>query len=216
MMAGFGEFWPLYLRAHRRRATRAAHYLGILLGTTLTAFAAAFSNPWLLLAGVGGAFAVTVSSHWLFEGRRPLLLGNPLLAAAADLRMFFFAATGRLAADFARHGVDAEWTWQGAFGRRVAGRAASGIAGVMLAVAASVLCLEWLVWWRGGAWQPISLDATLRHWGVVITEIELVDARWVDRLDEAILSVPLTLVLAAAAASALAVTGWTRVTARME
>src|ERR671924_2185148 len=101
-MAGFGEFWPLYLRAHRRRATRATHYAGILLGTALTVLALAFGNPWLLLAGVGAAFAVTVSSHWLFEGRRPLLLGNPLLAAAADLRMFVLAATGGLAAGFAR------------------------------------------------------------------------------------------------------------------
>lgn len=215
-MSGFGEFWPLYLRAHRRRATRAAHYAGILLGTTLTAFAAAFSNPWLLLAGVAGAFAITVGSHWLFEGRRPLLLGNPLLAAVADLRMFCYAARGRLAAEFARHGIDAEWAWQEALGRRVAGRAACVIAGVMLVVAAAVLSLEALAWLRGGAWQPISLDATLRHWGVVITEIEMAEARWVDRIDETILSVPLTLVLAAAATSALAVARWMRFTARPE
>lgn len=215
-MASFGSFWPLYLRAHRRRATRAAHYAGILLGTGLTALALAYSNPWLLLAGVAGAFAMTVASHWLFEGRRPLLAGNPLLAAAADLRMFLLGATGRLAPEFARHGIDADWTWRGAVGRRAAGRAAAGVAVVMLVVAASVLSWELSAWFRHGAWQPISLDATLRHWGVVITEIELVEARWVDRLDEAILSVPLTLALAAAATSALAVAYWMRLTARME
>jgi hypothetical protein len=216
MMAGFGTFWPLYLRAHRRRATRAAHYAGIVLGTTLTAAAVAFSDPWPLVAGVGGAFAVTVASHWLFEGRRPLLAGNPLLAAAADLRMLALAATGRLAAEFARHGIDAEWTWRGAIGRRAAVRATVGSAGAMLVVAALVLSVEAFAWLRHGAWQPISLDATLRHWGVVLTEIDMVEGRWVDRIDEAILSVPLTLVLAAAATSALAVAGWIRVTARLE
>jgi hypothetical protein len=216
MMAGFGRFWPLYLRAHRRRATRTAHYVAIVLGMTLTALAAVFSDAVLLVAGIAGAFAITVGSHWLFEGRRPLLLGNPLLAAAADLRMFALAATGRLAAEFARHGVDAEWTWRGALGRRAAGRAAVGVAGAMLVVAATVLSLELFAWLRYGAWQPISLDATLRHWGVVLTEIEMVEARWVDRIDEVILSVPLTLVLAAAATSALAVAGWMRATATAE
>jgi hypothetical protein len=215
-MAEFGEFWPLYLRAHRRRATRAAHYTGILLGTALTALALAFWNPWLLLAGVGAAFAITVSSHWLFEGRRPLLVGNPLLAAAADLRMFALAATGRLAADFARHGVAAEWSWQGAVGRRAVGRVAAGAAAIMLATAAAVLSWEAIAWLRDGAWQPLSLDAMLRHWGVALTEIELPDARWVDRIDEAILSLPLTLALAGAATSALALSGWMRFTARPE
>jgi len=216
MMADFGRFWPLYLRAHRRRATRAAHYAGILLGAALTATAVALSDPWPLVAGVAGAFALTVASHWLFEGRRPLLAGNPLLAAAADLRMFALAATGRLPAEFARHGIDAEWTWRGALGRRAAARAAVGVAGAMLVVAASVLSWELLAWSRDGAWQPISLDAFLRHWGVVVTEIERVEAGWADRFDEAILSVPLTIVLATAATSALALAGWMRVTARME
>lgn len=209
-MGGFAEFWPRYLRAHRRRATRAAHYAGILLGATLTVLALAFWNPWLLLAGVGAAFAITVSSHWLFEGRRPLLLGNPLFAAAADLRMFVLAATGWLAADFACHGVAAEWTWRGALERPAVGRAAAGVAALSLAAAAAVLSWEALAWLRDGAWQPISLDAMLRHWGIALTETEMPEAPWVHRIDEAVLSVPLTLALAAAATSALALAGWMR------
>jgi hypothetical protein len=207
-MAGFGEFWPLYLRAHRRRATRAAHYAGILLGTTLTALALAFWNPWLLLAGVGAAFAVTVSSHWLFEGRRPLLAGHPLLAAAADLRMFALAATGRLAAEFARHGVAAEWTWRGALERPAFGRAAAAAAALLLAVAAAVLAVDALAWLRDGAWRPISLDAMFRGWGIVLTEIEAADAPWMHRIDEAVLSVPLTLALIASSISTLALAAW--------
>jgi hypothetical protein len=74
----------------------------------------------------------------------------------------------------------------------------------MLIVAAAVLSLEMLAWLRDGAWQPISLDAMLRHWGVAITEIEMPETPWVDRIDETILSLPLTLALVASATSALA------------
>jgi len=138
-MTGFDGFWPLYLRAHRNRRTRAAHYAGILFGTAMTVAAIAAWSVWPLLAGIGGAFAVTVSSHFLFEGRRPLLVGNPLLAAAADLRMLWLAAAGRLLPEFARHGIETEGSRSGIRWRPVC-RAASG---VMLA--AAMLTLELLL-----------------------------------------------------------------------
>jgi hypothetical protein len=212
-MTKFDQFWPLYLRAHRRRGTRAAHYVGILFGTAMTVLAAASWNIWPLLAGVGCAFAVTVGSHWVFEGRRPLLVGNPLLAAAADIRMFLLAATGRLAAEFARHGIEAESAWPRIRVRRAAAQAASYTGGIMLALAGSVLSLELLVWLREGAWQSVSVDTVLRHWGVVLIEIDR--ANWPTQVDETILSAPLTLLLAAAAASALALARWTRAATKL-
>jgi hypothetical protein len=128
-MTKFDQFWPLYLRAHRRRGTRAAHYVGILFGTAMAVLAAASWSIWPLLAGVGCAFAVTVGSHWVFEGRRPLLVGNPLLAAAADIRMFLLAIAGRLAPEFARHGIEAEPPWPRIHVRGAAATAASYLGG---------------------------------------------------------------------------------------
>jgi hypothetical protein len=171
-MTKFDQFWPLYLHAHRRRGTRAAHYVGILYGTAMTALAAASWNVWPLIAGVAGAFAVTVGSHWVFEGRRPLLVGNPLFAAAADIRMFLLAAAGRLAPEFARHGIEAEAASPRIKVRRGAARTASSIAGIMLVLAALALSLELTAWLREGAWQPISVESALRHWGVVLTEMD--------------------------------------------
>lgn len=198
-MTRFDQFWPLYLRAHRRRGTRAAHYIGILFGTAMTALAAASWDAWPLIAGVGGAFAVTVSSHWIFEGRQPLLVGNPLLAAAADIRMFFLAIAGRLASEFARHGIEAEAAWPRIQMRRTAATAASYIGGIMLCLAGSALSLELIVWLRDGSWQSISVDTVLRHWGVALTELE-----------QAILSAPITVILAACALSSFAIGYWTR------
>ena len=102
------EFWPLYLRAHRNRYTRGAHYVGIGCGVLLAILGAATLNPWLLLVATGSALAVTVASHWVFEGRRPLLLINPLFGALCDLRMFFLAITGRLEAELSRYGIVTE------------------------------------------------------------------------------------------------------------
>lgn len=103
-----GEFWPLYLRAHRNRYTRGAHYAGVVFGAVLAAVAAATVNHWLLVIATGGAFTMTVASHWVFEGRRPLFLINPLLGILCDLRMFVLAMTGRLEAELRRYGIGSE------------------------------------------------------------------------------------------------------------
>jgi hypothetical protein len=206
-MTGFDRFWPLYLSAHRRRGTRAAHYAGIVFGTAMAALAAASWEMWPLAVGVGGAFTVTVGSHWVFEGRRPLLAGNPLLAAAADIRMFLLAVAGRLAPEFARHGIEAEPPWPRIQVRRAAAMAAAYLGGVMLSLAGSALSVEMIVWLRDGAWQPISVDSVLRHWGVVLTGIGRAS---LPHVDQAILSAPITVILAACAASALALARWTR------
>jgi hypothetical protein len=105
-MMPFREFWPLYLHAHRRRTTRAAHYAGVIFGTAMAVLAIVLQETWPLLCGIAGAFVVTVGSHWVFEHNRPLLAVNPLWGVASDLRMLFLAATGRLARELARHGVD--------------------------------------------------------------------------------------------------------------
>jgi hypothetical protein len=105
-MMPFREFWPLYLHAHRRRTTRAAHYAGVIFGAAMAVLAIVLQEIWPLLCGIIGAFVVTVGSHWVFEHNRPLLAVNPLWGVVSDLRMLFLAATGRLGRELVRHGVD--------------------------------------------------------------------------------------------------------------
>jgi hypothetical protein len=102
----FAEFWPLYLRAHRRRATRAAHYAGVIGGTMGAGAAVLTLELWPLAAGVGAAFGLSVGSHWLFEGNRPLLRLQPAWSALSDLRMFYLAMSGGLGREMARQGLD--------------------------------------------------------------------------------------------------------------
>jgi hypothetical protein len=101
----FAEFWPLYLHAHSRRGTRAAHYVATGFGGSMGAVALAVEEPWLLPTGIGISYVIAVLSHWGVERNQPLILVNPFWGAVADLRMCWLALTGRLARELARHGV---------------------------------------------------------------------------------------------------------------
>jgi hypothetical protein len=95
----------MYLHAHSRRGTRAAHYVATGFGGSMTAAAIAVEAPWLVSAGIGISYIIAVLSHWGIERNQPLITVNPFWGAVADLKMCWFALTGRLAGELARHGV---------------------------------------------------------------------------------------------------------------
>ena len=100
----FREFWPRYLRAHSRPATRGVHYAATLLGCISSATAVIRLEPAFLL-GIPLAYALAIGAHRLFERNRSLVRVNPLWGAVADLRMFWLAMTGGLGRELRKHGV---------------------------------------------------------------------------------------------------------------
>ena len=103
---GFVEFWPDYLRAHRQRSTRICHYAATLLGAGVGLYGLFTLQGYLLLAGVAGGYALAITSHYVFEGRAPLVARNPVWGACSDLRMVTLAIGGRLGAEFRKHGIE--------------------------------------------------------------------------------------------------------------
>jgi hypothetical protein len=101
----FGEFWPLYLHAHSRRGTRAAHYVATGFGASMGVAAIAIEEAWLLPVGIGLSYVIAVLSHWRIERNQPLITVNPFWGAVADLRMCWLALTGQLTRELIRHGV---------------------------------------------------------------------------------------------------------------
>lgn len=99
------QYWPLYLQAHRRPATRAVHYLATVFGAAMTLSAALTGQLWMVLLGIGGAYAMAIAAHWFLERNQPLILVNPLWGAICDLRMMGLALTGRLGRELATHGA---------------------------------------------------------------------------------------------------------------
>jgi hypothetical protein len=102
----FGEFWKLYLDAHRRPATRLCHYLATIIGIIATIISALFDELLVLAGGISCAVALAVGSHHLIERNKPLIAVNPFYGALADLRMCWLALTGGLQREYVRLGLE--------------------------------------------------------------------------------------------------------------
>ena len=104
----FGDFWPHYLREHSRPATRRLHYAGTGL-VLLVAAAAAATGDWRLLVALPVAgYGFAWFSHAVVERNRPATFTYPFWSLAADFRMGWLWATGRLDSELARAGVAPE------------------------------------------------------------------------------------------------------------
>jgi hypothetical protein len=101
----YGDFWRLYLDAHRSPLTRGVHYAATLLGAAGTAASVVLGEPLLAPASILAAVGMAVGSHRFIEHNRPLIRVNPLFGALSDLRMMWLAATGRLSQEYARLGL---------------------------------------------------------------------------------------------------------------
>jgi hypothetical protein len=104
--ATFKEFWPEYLRLHSKPVTRAIHYSGTLGGIALAATGIALSAPALIIASPLFIYALLLPSHPLFEKNKPATLKNPLMSVGGDFKMLFFWLTGRVRAEYKKHGLD--------------------------------------------------------------------------------------------------------------
>lgn len=101
----YQEFWPLYLDAHRHPGTRACHYAATVVGILGTAAAVWLAEPLLAAAGILLGYAIAIASHRVIEGNRPLIRINAFYGAISDLRMIWFALSGRLSGEYRRLGL---------------------------------------------------------------------------------------------------------------
>jgi hypothetical protein len=101
----YKSFWPIYLAAHRRPATRAIHMAGTGAGFLLILAAILLRSPWLLLAAIVAGYAFAWISHGVVERNKPATFRHPLWSIFSDFRMLFLWLGGRLDAELSRHGI---------------------------------------------------------------------------------------------------------------
>jgi hypothetical protein len=101
----YKSFWPVYLAAHSRKATRLVHMAGTSLAILLLLAAIVLGNPWLVLAAFLTGYAFAWFSHGLVEHNKPATFGHPFWSLFSDLRMLALWLAGRLDSELIRHGI---------------------------------------------------------------------------------------------------------------
>ena len=104
-IGSYGEFWPVYLRAHRRPGNRRLHALGTGLGLALLIGAAATGDWRLVPAALAIGYGFAWAGHFLLEGNRPATFGHPLWSLLSDIRMLGLMLAGRLNRELDRHNI---------------------------------------------------------------------------------------------------------------
>ena len=91
----FEEFYPYYLREHRKKGTRIMHFLGTTLVFCWLILAAAFQNPWFILyAAISGYFFAWVG-HFFIEKNKPATFKYPLWSLRSDFKLYFEMVAGK-------------------------------------------------------------------------------------------------------------------------
>ena len=92
----YAEFWPVYLKAHSRPATRLVHYAGSVLALGALVFAVVTRDWRWCVAAVLVGYLFAWTSHFAIERNRPATFGHPLWSLASDFRMLALWVVGRL------------------------------------------------------------------------------------------------------------------------
>ncbi len=98
----FAEFWPRYVVAHSRPATRAMHLAGTLAGWGLLLGAVILARPLLVLAALVVPYALAWFSHFCIENNKPASFQNPLWSWMADQKMSAMILAGKMDAEVRR------------------------------------------------------------------------------------------------------------------
>lgn len=100
----FGDFWPMYVRAHSCARTRLLHAIGSVLAVVMLGVAFAMSL-WFLIAVPLVGYGFAWYAHFFVEKNRPATFGHPLYSLAADYRMVFLMMAGRMDEEVVKQAV---------------------------------------------------------------------------------------------------------------
>jgi hypothetical protein len=102
----FADFWPEYVRAHRRPATRAVHCVATIGGWMLVGAAMAGHQWWWIVVALVIPYGLAWVSHFFVEHNTPAAFEHPLWSWWADQRMALLMTSGRMGDEVRRCAAD--------------------------------------------------------------------------------------------------------------
>ena len=102
----YADFWPDYLRAHKRPLTRALHAIGTILGLALLGAGATIADWRLIAAAPLVGYTVARLSHLVVEHDASETFKHPWFSLIGDVPMAGLLLTGRLGRELEKHGID--------------------------------------------------------------------------------------------------------------
>ncbi|TGE17810.1 DUF962 domain-containing protein [Hymenobacter elongatus] len=91
----FADFYPRYLREHRKRGTRVLHFIGTTLFLAAAILALLWQRPGLLAVGIVAAYGCAWIGHFFVEHNRPATFQHPWFSLLGDFRLYFDLLRGR-------------------------------------------------------------------------------------------------------------------------
>ncbi len=102
----YSDFWPDYLRAHKRPLTRTLHAIGTIGGLVLLGAGATIADWRLIAAAPLVGYGLAWLSHLVVEHNTPETFKHPWFSLISDVRMVALLLTGRLGRELEKHGID--------------------------------------------------------------------------------------------------------------
>jgi hypothetical protein len=101
----YKDFWPFYLKEHRKPATRTWHFYGSSIAFVFLVSFIATLNPWFLLAGLLSGYGFAWFSHFNIEKNRPATFTYPFWSFFSDWRMWYMTITGQLKQELQKYDI---------------------------------------------------------------------------------------------------------------
>jgi hypothetical protein len=95
-MHSFEEFWPHYVKAHSRKATRQLHFAGTTAALTLAAAGILTRRLSLIALAPIVGYGCAWVGHFFIEGNTPATFGHPVWSLRADLLMWKMTLEGTM------------------------------------------------------------------------------------------------------------------------
>jgi hypothetical protein len=84
----FDEFWPFYVKEHKKKSTRLLHFIGTTGAMACVAGGLLTKRRWLLAVAPVVGYGPAWISHFFIEGNKPASFKYPLYSLKADLVMW--------------------------------------------------------------------------------------------------------------------------------